>query len=65
MAGLLVFLRRLGLAYARHNKPAMEEATARLFAQLEAFDVAPEPQTTEFLRCLDDGADVTDLMEKI
>ncbi len=56
---------RILAAYARHNKPAMEEATARLFAQLEAFDVAPEPQTTEFLRCLDDGADVTDLMEKI
>ena len=56
---------RILAAYARHNREAVEEATSRLFAQLEGFDCPPEPETTDFLRHLDEGATVTDLMEMI
>ena len=56
---------RILAAYARHNREAVEEATSRLFAQLEGFDCPPEPETTAFLRHLDEGATVTDLMEMI
>lgn len=56
---------RILAAYARHNRGAVNEATSRLFAQLEGFDCPPEPETTDFLRRLDEGATVTDLMEMI
>ena len=56
---------RILAAYARHNRSAVNEATSRLFAQLEGFDCPPEPETTDFLRRLDEGATVTDLMEMI
>lgn len=56
---------RITAAYARKNETAVKEATDRLFAQLEAFDASPEPETDEFLRQLQDGASVVDLMEMI
>ena len=56
---------RILAAHARHNPAAVDEATSRLFAQLEAFDCSPEPATDQFLRKLTKGADVTDLMELI
>lgn len=54
---------RILAAHARHNQQAVQEATDRLFAQLEAFDTAPGPVTDTFLRALKDGASITDLME--
>ena len=56
---------RILAAYARHNREAVDEAISRLFAQLEGFDCPPEPETTDFLQRLDEGASVTDLMEMI
>lgn len=56
---------RILAARARHNQTAVDEAIARLNAQLEAFDVPPESETIEFLRRLDDGGTVADLMEMI
>lgn len=56
---------RILAAHARHNTAAVEEATARLYAQLDAFECSPEDETDEFLSALKQGAQVADLMELI
>lgn len=59
---------RILAAYARHNQPAVDEAIARLYAQLDALmgdDAALEDETELFLTQLRAGAPVNDLMEMI
>ncbi|WP_296139637.1 hypothetical protein [uncultured Tessaracoccus sp.] len=56
---------RIVAAFARRNGRAVVEATDRLFAQLESFEVAPEPETDALLRLVRGGASVCELMEKI